>query len=716
MIKKEMNEHKFDKKIIIVLIAIIILTILVRSYYISSNNLMEPDAYYHARMVKYIIEQGELPKSDPLTYYQLGGAPTYGYTIMWPLTAITYQVITLGSGYSFEKFIPLLMVLPILFSIIIILLLYILGKEFFESKKIGLIMGFVFAILPATVYRTIAGYFEDDAMGFIPLLIGLIFFFRATKTNTLNKKDLINSILAGTFFLLLALTWRMYVLIPLTIIPLICIGGPILTVTNKKTINSFNQTKFFYIKALIPLVILVIGGLIFGINVFDYISNQMRIIMSINSQALTVSALVGATIIISYILAKIINKTNSDTKEKILFTLTLILCIGIMAELLLFSFVPALKNPSNITNYVTEEGMGVVLFLEKFGFLLIFIPLTIVIAPISIYLRFSDPINTLFCFILTAITLFMGWYILKLSFVMGFGLVIAIGFCIQTTLLILNKDKQRPHKNKDWLITTLLILNKDKQRPHKNKDWLILLEKLASICIIFILLTTMAWGFEYVKYTPPYLDTSPEWINASNWIKENTPIETKLFNWWDQGHILTFLAERKVSTDNINWPCPTCEPNKAMAKFVTTSDINKAYKIAALDVNADYIILSHHQFTTLQTYYDYSIGKIDTSETPQFPRENKLINCTNEGNYVTCDQYIFTKEEFNSLKTVWTKEKTSIDGESSYMYKSEGNLLILTNQANNTNLAKIWLHSTDTTNLYEEAYSKEGVKILKIIK
>ncbi|MFA6319985.1 MAG: hypothetical protein WCX66_03615 [archaeon] len=62
------------------LVAFSLFLVLFLAFYlrVSSNSidLIDSDSFYHARMVKYLIQEGSLPNTDPLAYYQVkGGTP-----------------------------------------------------------------------------------------------------------------------------------------------------------------------------------------------------------------------------------------------------------------------------------------------------------------------------------------------------------------------------------------------------------------------------------------------------------------------------------------------------------------------------------------------------------------------------------------------------------------------------------------------------------------
>ena len=49
-----------------------------------------------------------------------------------------------------------------------------------------------------------------------------------------------------------------------------------------------------------------------------------------------------------------------------------------------------------------------------------------------------------------------------------------------------------------------------------------------------------------------------------------------------------------------------------------------------------------------------------------------------------------------------------------YIYKDGASLVVLNHATNNSNLAKVWMHSEDTTDFYEEVYHNGSVKIFEI--
>ena len=93
----------------------------------------------------------------------------------------------------------------------------------------------------------------------------------------------------------------------------------------------------------------------------------------------------------------------------------------------------------------------------------------------------------------------------------------------------------------------------------------------------------------------PFEDfTSTDWLDAMQWLKENTPKDAVVASWWDYGYFITTLGERKTLADNatlIDW-----QIKKIASMLFSTTD--NAWKILSSsyleDVSAYYITLPYN--------------------------------------------------------------------------------------------------------------------------
>ena len=200
-----------------------------------------------------------------------------------------------------------------------------------------------------------------------------------------------------------------------------------------------------------------------------------------------------------------------------------------------------------------------------------------------------------------------------------------------------------------------------------------------------------------------------------NWINENTTKDAKFFNWWDQGHILAFLTERRYTTDNRN---QSYTANKLMAEFITTQDTNRGYEIAKNLIGADYILLESSMVEGIGSFAYYNIDKVDSSASSKYyTAPLQIINCTDPGiGNVACGSNNIPRDQWDIISAKWKSAPDDFQNGSTpiFFYRTSGELMILNTEVNKTNLAKVWLNSDETKEYYEEVYSASGIKIFKI--
>ncbi|MFA6065179.1 MAG: STT3 domain-containing protein [archaeon] len=683
-----------NRAIIVLLIAIFLLALGIRGHLLRYHYLFEFDAFYHARLVESLVTTGSIPAIDHSVYYQLGGMTHQPASVYHYVSAAFYELISFGQPYSKDLLMYSMQLNPVIFGSLICILMYFLTKEIFNNRKISLITAFVAAVTPAFAYRTMAGAQGDNAFGFLWMVIGFIFFVRSIKNNGLNKATLINALIAGIFFGLMAMTWRMYLLIPLIVI-LYAIFAIIWIASKEESgVKDFKSTKAFAfaVKVLLAMVVFHVISYAYG---EDWISDALGYVsgpLHVNVSIIAIGVIVGSIIAIALSIF-VIPKLTKETKN--LFSILVIagLYLGFLAMVMFFITVPDLHDRTSIGAMVGEESNGNQFFGTKYNDLIIFPWLAIVLLPIGLYLfRNKEDFHTaIIYFFWVIITLFLAWYTLKFTFV--FGLAIAPAAAIVCYIALEGLKKFEINKG----IETKVIL---------------------GALLLIVLLGVGASARFFPDYVP-YNDEHPEWVSAENWIIQNTAIDAKFFNWWDQGHILAFLTDRMFTTDNRN---SSMEANVAMAKFVTLTDTNAAYGIAKDEMKADYIILDSDMVYSAPTFEYYVAGKVDSKVTQKYVGgTTRVLSCTvpeDVNASVSCEGSQLPRAQWNSLATKWKSNPDDFQNGSDpvFYYRTSDQLIILNQAMNNTNLMKAWLNSDETSKYYEEAYYKSGVKILKIKK
>jgi dolichyl-diphosphooligosaccharide--protein glycosyltransferase len=648
-------------------------------------------------MVAQTIQYGAPLDPDPYSYYQLGGAHPPRYTLLWGVTAGIYSLLSLGQPFNKDLLFMLVKFLPAFFGALIAVASYWLGKEAF-GKKVGLLLAFAVAVTPAFVYRQMAGFFEEDSFGFLWMIIGFVFLIRAVKSAKLERIDIQNAALAGVFFGVMAITWEMYLLIPL-ILAAYFVFGVLLLASNEESTRK--EVINFIIKMAIAWAIFAIISLIAGANWLQSISALLGSFLESTLNPFLTLGIMLVLFAISSIIAIFFSNKKSDTKKYFSYIVLALIIISLIAMAAMFLSINDTADRTRVASMVGEESTGKQFFGTKYNSLILFTVLKIgdfplftglLLFPIFLYLyRKRESHIYLIFFFWIAITLFMAWYKLKFTYTFGLGVALGAGFFCFALFELLKKY------NVEKIYT-----------------------KIAVILVLFLLLSGLGAASRFIPDYKPFNDENPQWTDAMLWIKSNTPADAKLLNWWDQGHILAWLTERKVSTDNRNYEALA---NQQMARFITTTDTNAGYQIASKEVGADYIILSSDMITGIPSFEYYANDRVDQNlirkyYTANLYNEFMVLDCSEEGTLVKCGSNTIPISDFNTFATTWKSVPDDFrDGKiPQFIYRTANELVVLNPPLNKTNIAKVWLNSDETKGFYEEVYSKRGIKIFKIIK
>ena len=683
-----------NRKMILLLIVIFLLAMSVRSNLVryDENYLFEPDAYYHARLIQELVQNGYINPIDPNVYYEL---PNGGYSVSPSLyhyaSAWIYTITSLGQ-YNKESLAFSVQFLPIIFGALISIGMYFLGRDLFKSKKLGVISGFLTAVSPAFAYRTMAGAQGDNSLGFLWMVIGFIFLIRALKSDKLGREELINTLLAGIFFAIMVFTWQMNLLIPLILIPSALVI--ILYQSHYKDKEKIQKSIITntLIKFGITLIIYTIASYMYGENWINTALSSLSSILGMEPALILLLAIIGALVFI--VISFFLQNSSGDTKKTGFYLAIIALFVVLFATFYLFATVPDLfygtKGRTAITSLVGEESVGVASFGIKYNVLLILPFVGLFALPLGmIIFKRKDLQLQIILWFWTIITLAMAWYKLKFTFVFGLGLVagalLAFDFFFQ------------------------LLKKYDTEKGIESK--------ITFFILFFIMIIGVAAAPAYLNQFQPFANSDPSWIGAMNWIKDNTDKEANFFNWWGEGHQLAFVTERNFSTDNRNL---SYEANKSMALFVITEDTTYAKSIVDNNIGADYIVLTKNMFASESNFAFYINNKVDYSDPDVAKFGNGPVNfigcSTTDTNTINCGGNTLTQEQFAALPDKWTLVPTQFyNGQiPMYIYRDGFSLTILNEATNKSNLAKVWFNSDDTKDYYEEAYYNGNIKILKV--
>ncbi|MFH1225500.1 MAG: STT3 domain-containing protein [Candidatus Diapherotrites archaeon] len=378
---------KTGKRELFLVFLIFLLGLSIRGHLMRYDLMFEFDSYYHARMASYVIQDFSIPTHDPLAYYQIDGGPMPKTgAFFWAFTAIIYKVFTLGAAYNKELWISFVKLLPALFGALTALAMYFLGKNMY-GRRAGAAMGIFAAVVPAFVYRTMAGFFEDDCLGFLWLIIGFVFFVRAIKGMEFNRESIINAAIAAFFFGLMAWTWEMFLLIPLVLVGYFGITITILWFRNagKEKIISF--VKIFAIAFLLfSAFAIAVQGTGWIDRAFDYVRNYIPV-----------------------------TAQNIDRAQS--------------------------KGSDVLAQTVGEENLGLQFFGTKYNALIIFPLLAFLLIPWKLYRDKKEHLSIII-FVWAAITLYMAASKLKFTYTLGLPIAACGGFVFNEIMIFLGGRTQ----------------------------------------------------------------------------------------------------------------------------------------------------------------------------------------------------------------------------------------------------------------------------------
>jgi len=228
----------------LVLALIVLLAFFVRSYFsysisIDNGYLVSggSDSYYHERAIDYVTSTGEHLFMDPMLNYPFGmrnpRLPLYDWSV-----AVSGMIFSAFSGAPVADGTGLMLVLSTAFwGSLTVIPVYLIGKAAF-GRRAGLVSGFLFALMPGHIERSVLSNADHDSMmlffavwGFYFLLEALIKVkgdrwvqsygsLKGIKDGLLgyvklNRVSLIYAMLAGVCLTAVAFAWEgyMYLLI-----------------------------------------------------------------------------------------------------------------------------------------------------------------------------------------------------------------------------------------------------------------------------------------------------------------------------------------------------------------------------------------------------------------------------------------------------------------------------------------------------------------------
>lgn len=671
---------------------VFLLAFIVRAQLMRYELFFEFDSYWHARMVSYILQGLGAPTVDPLGYYQNIAAATFGSGphFFWYASAVMYKIFTLNSAYNFELWVLFVKILPALYGAITCVAMYFLGKELFRGsaheKAAGFLAGIFAAIVPSFVYRTMGGFFEDDSFGFIWMILGFYFLIRALRSPAWAKENIIHALLAGAGFGLMVISWSGYnQLVPV----LLGTGfiGFLLYIRDNELTHAKNHALLWMV------TFLVFAAVAFAVTGTGWLSQIGTILGGVLFRAELQWFHVGAVILVLFALCGILFKVRKNIQPEhevwLRRGVNAIIIILVLAPLIVNIFNVSLRTGDVLGQTVGEESEGKNYFGNKYSFMVLFAFIGIPLCGYLLLKRAKDYAVLTLPLVWIVVVFFMAWGKLKFTYYWGLPLAMMSGIVSVFALKWMAKHTKRT-------------------------------QKITAILVGFFLITGIAAGTLFVTQNVPNIESSAGWKEALFWSNQNLSENTKFFNWWDEGHWISFLSGKKVLIDNRN---ADTKATSSVAQFVLSTDLNNAQQLVK-QYGSTHLIFGDDLLSKLPNlgFYAYNTTSIDDPRIKDI--FGVMMGCSLNTSPITkeqthtCGSNQFSVEQFNAYPTVWTDvPNTNQNGTALFIYRSEdkSRMFVFTAAANKTTLVKLWFGEAEMKNGFTEVYrNRDGVRIYEV--
>ncbi|MGZ5547561.1 MAG: STT3 domain-containing protein, partial [Nitrososphaeraceae archaeon] len=575
------KSFQFQAKHLLVILVLIIAfstAFIIRSYPIKYGfALNEFDPYFDYRATKYIVDNGfnaYLNWHDYQSWYPEGRyVPTTSQVALHLIAATMYKIF--GFGSSLLDFV---IMFPVIIGSLTTIVIFALVRNI-SGTTAGMFAGLLFAFMPAIIQRGNLGWFKSEPLGLFLALLSVYLFISSIKS-----KNILRTILTAAG------------------------GGLILGFAN----SSWGGIQYFSI----PLAIFFFAlPFLRKDSIFLYGIITFTLITLITAGAFPrpgisfVIGLPGIALIVGMIFAIVgtIIKTKSSAAKA---NRNLIAALGVFILLTVSIFVVGAYQPSSfrylvavnpflsshnpLVESVAEHSTPTVIdYFTDYSILLIF-------AGFGVWVSFSKRTDmTIFALIIGLTGLYVSATFARLMVYSSIAIVIlaSIGLYELTRSILQNRIE-----NQDKI--------KEKEFRKNIKEGKILpdvkpLVKISFVAMIVFLISIPLIDYNGVIYPknfnwlssadiPPSIVNGAtgfrmqveDWVDAVDWIADNTPKDSVIASWWDYGYWITTLGNKTTLADNatINQTRIQTIAKMLMSEQETATQI-------AHDLKADYVLV-----------------------------------------------------------------------------------------------------------------------------
>jgi dolichyl-diphosphooligosaccharide--protein glycosyltransferase len=631
------NSFQFQAKHLLVILVLIIAfstAFIIRSYPIKYGfALNEFDPYFDYRATKYIIDNGfeaYLNWHDYQSWYPEGRfVPTTSQVALHLIAATMYKIF--GFGSSLLDFV---IMFPVIIGSLTTIVIFALVRNL-SGTTAGMFASLLFAFMPAIIQRGNLGWFKSEPLGLFLALLSVYLFLSSIKSRNI-KRTILTAVGGGLILGLANSSWGgiQYFSIPLGIFFFL------LPFLRKDSIFLYGIISF-------TLITLITAG--------AFPRPGISFVIGLPGIALIVGMIFA-------IVGTIIRTKSSNAKAN----RNLIAALGIFVLLTVSIFLVGAYQPSSfrylvainpflsshnpLVESVAEHSTPTVIdYFTDYSILLIF-------AGFGVWVSFSKRTDmTIFALIIGLTGLYVSATFARLMVYSSIAIVIlaSIGLYELTRSILQNRMENQ---------------NKIKEREFRKniKEGKILPDVKPLVKISFVVMVVFLISIPLIDYNgliypknfnwissadiPPSIVNGAtgfrmqveDWVDAVDWIANNTPKDSVIASWWDYGYWITTLGNKTTLADNatINQTRIQTIAKMLMSEPETATQI-------AQDLKADYILVyivaDRHNGPNGNSFYTLGSGG-DESKKQWFMK----IGGFKERDYVEDDGFTPTANFWNN--------------------------------------------------------------------
>lgn len=531
--------------------------------------LHEFDPYLQYRVTDRIVEKGFLSWLNWVDYkswYPNGKDMTRTIYPGLPMTAASFYLIARAFGLSMTLY-EFLCYFPIIMSVLTCIAVFYLGKDY-GGLSVALLSSLFMAICPAYISRTHLGWFDDETVGILALVLISLFYVRAMDPEREFKNSLAYALLTGVTLGYLFASWG----------------------TARYVLGLLALSTFFIVlrdyraKYVITYGIMMCSGLCIAVNV-------PRVGLGIIREITGVAAL-GLLIALAYglVVKRRIEKAKMRLVAVIAFIAVSATVFYTAWSLGYVTGVPtkyyAVLEPLYRTLIPLIESVGEhrpatwISFFTSLGFLLALIPVYVLIA---IY-----ELDNRHIFLLTQLltTLYSAASYVRLVLILAAPACVAGAYSISKIVKSLTKiaEGQPSARRREIPLGKEVVVL-----------FGIILVSLSIAPLVYFGIQTADNPVTIACSSVPVNEFRGDWIEALKWLKENVPDDSVVMAWWDYGYWITVVSNKTTLADNatINSTQIAVIARTFLSPEEEAIQTMKQYNVSYVVVFVDFVVRSY---------------------------------------------------------------------------------------------------------------------------